>query len=320
MKTTRNIPGISLALLCGFAASTSAATVQTWTSIDVPGSENTQAWGVSDGIVVGDYYNQNSPVYGYIYNNGVYTTVTDPNAGSATVLTGVSGSEYVGYYTSGDDNGFIHNGSSFTTLNDPLGAGGTQIFGISGKSIVGTYIDSQGASHGFLYNGSTSTFTTIDDPLASETANLGTFIHGISSSGEIVGTYFTGNGGYSAFTDVNGTFTTLSEPNAVQSQGGTFIFGIAGSELVGGYFDANDRSHGFTYNGSTWTTLDYPGTFGGTYATGVDVQGEVVGDYEIPSGFQNAFILEPVPEPSTLALAGLGAVALCLRRWQRHGQ
>jgi hypothetical protein len=261
-----------MALLCA----ASVASAQTWSTIDVPGSLNTQAWGVSAGIVVGDYYNSFSPnrLYGYIYNTGdnVYTTIQDPSAGSAdydgTVLTGVSGSEYVGFFVAnGVNNGFLYNGSSFTTLDDPLGTEGTQIYGVSGKNIVGSYVDSAGASHGFLYNG--SSFTTIDDPLANETANLGTFIHGISSSGELVGYYYTGNGGYSAFTDVGGTFTTLSEPNAVQSSGGTFIFGVAGNELVGGYFDQS-TGHGFTYNGSTWTKLDYPGYFTGTYATGVD--------------------------------------------------
>jgi hypothetical protein len=306
------------ALLCA----ASAASAQTWSTIDVPGSLNTQAWGVSAGVVVGDYYTQYTPnnrLFGYIYNTSgnVYTTIQDPNAGSAngdgTILTGVSGSEYVGFYVAnGINNGFMYNGSSFTTLNDPLGTEGTQIYGISGKNIVGTYVDSAGASHGFLYNG--SIFTTIDDPLANETDNLGTSIHGISSSGELVGYYLTGNGAYSAFTDVNGTFTTLSDPNAVVSQGGTFIFGVAGNELVGGYFGQSSESHGFTYNGSTWTQLDYPGYFTGTYATGVDAQGDVVGDYEGgPNESQEAF-LYTVPEPSSLALAAVGGVAVLVGR------
>jgi hypothetical protein len=305
------------ALLCIGA---SVASAQTWTPIGVPGAINTQAWGVSDGVVVGDYYTHFTPnnlLYGYIYNNNddVYTTVQDPNAGNAngdgTVLTGVSGGKYAGFFiANGVNNGFIYNGSTFETLNDPLGTGGTQIYGINGNNVVGTYIDSQGASHGFLYNG--SAFTTINDPLASETSNLGTFVHGISSSGEIVGYYYTGNGGYSAFTDVNGTFTTLSEPNAGTS--GTFIFGVAGNELAGGYFDQSDRSYGFTYNGSTWTSLEFPGTFTGTYATGVDAQGEVVGDYEPTGAFQDAF-LYAVPEPSLLALAAVaGGMALFGRR------
>lgn len=307
-------------LLCSISSVTWA---QNWTSIGVPGAINTQAWGVSDGIVVGDYYTQYTPnnlLYGYIYNNNsrTYTTVQDPNAGSAngdgTVLTSIFNGEYGGFFTAnGVNNGFIYNGQTFRTIDDPLGAGGTQIFGISGNNIVGTYVDSLGASHGFLYNG--STFTTINDPLANETANLGTSVHGISSSGEIVGYYLTGNGGYSAFTDVNGGFTTLSDPNAVQSSGGTFIFGVAGNELVGGYFDQTE-GHGFTYKGSTWTTLNFPGTFTGTYATGVDANGEVVGDYEPTGAYQDAF-LYVVPEPSPLALAAVvGATALLGRRFK----
>ena len=122
-----------------------------------------------------------------------------------------------------------------------------------------------------------------------------------------------GNGvSINAFT-CNGSFTTLSDPLAA-GFGGTSAFGVSGNNIVGRYFDSAGRSHGFLYNGSTWSTLDFPGTFTGTAATGVDANGNIIGDYTPPSGGNGDGFLMAVPEPCSLTLVGVGLLALFARR------
>ena len=55
---------------------------------------------------------------------------------------------------------------------------------VSGNSIVGYYADGSNAAHGFLYDISTMTYTTVDDPLGTN----GTYATG-TSGGTIVGVY-----------------------------------------------------------------------------------------------------------------------------------
>jgi probable HAF family extracellular repeat protein len=57
---------------------------------------------------------------------------------------------------------------------------------------------------------------------------------------------------------------------------------------------------------------------GMTLVQALDVNdlGQIVGFGVDGSGIEHAFLLTPVPEPSTLALCGLGALAL--RKWRRR--
>ena len=102
------------------------------------------------------------------------TTIDNPLAGGGTYVTGIDGSNIVGYYTTVNqyqqltgNHGFIYNGSTFTTIDNPLAGGGTYVTGIDGSNIVGYYTtvnqyQQLTGNHGFIYNG--STFTTIDNP------------------------------------------------------------------------------------------------------------------------------------------------------------
>jgi hypothetical protein len=49
--------------------------------------------------------------------------------------------------------------------------------------VVGTYQDSAGASHGFVYDSNTSTYSSVDDP-----SGVGvTFVNGVNDKGMLVG-------------------------------------------------------------------------------------------------------------------------------------
>ena len=90
---------------------------------------------------------------GFLYQNGTYTTISDPNGAEGTEAFGINNSgEIVGQYTdsAGKTHGFIDVDGTFTTIDDPLGVN-TAITGINDAGqIVGYYQDSSGIDHGFV--------------------------------------------------------------------------------------------------------------------------------------------------------------------------
>src|SRR5215469_4223673 len=96
--------------------------------------------------------------------------------------------------------------AGFKTLDVPSATGGTFVWGIDGGNIVGYYTDGTG-DHGFLYNG--STYTTLDDPLATKG-----FTHAYGISGNnIVGSYIDATG-FHGFLYNGSSYTTLDNPLA----------------------------------------------------------------------------------------------------------
>jgi len=307
---------LSLALL-GAAASVQA---QTYTTLDNPaGTGGTYAYGISGNNIVGWYANSSGWQLGFLYNGSTYTTLTDPLSVQSTMhgpvpngnyAYGISGNNTVGlYYWNAPVNGvngysgFLYNGSTYTTLSDPLSVS-TSAQGIDGNNIVGYYNDSSFNNYGFLYNG--STYTTLADPLGTKT-----YAYGISGN-NIVGLYMDSSFNHYGFLyNIGaGTYTTLADPLGVY---GTVAQGISGNNIVGTYFDSTGMAHGFLYNGSTYTTVDDPLGVKGTEVLGVDGN-NVVGTYfdssDVSHGFETT--IGPVPEPTTLALAGLGGLGLLL--------
>ena len=132
-----------------------------------------------------------------------------------------------------------------TVLNVP---NDSAAYGISGNYIVGTYGDSSGDGNGFLYNITTGTYNTLDDPSASTSGEAGTYLYGIYGD-NIVGDYY--NSSRTAFGFIynisSQTWTTL----------GPEVNGIYGSIIVG---DSGVPSSGYIYNGSTFSTFMVPGS------------------------------------------------------------
>ena len=124
-------------------------------------------------------------------------------------------------------------------MNDPSGAS-TTAYGISGNNIVGVYKDSNN-QHGFLYNMTTLSYASLDDPFANASQG-GTYALCISSN--VIGGFYYDSGGHTHgfIYDMTTTkYTTVDYPLAVSTQVG----GVDGANIVGYYNDSGGHAHGF---------------------------------------------------------------------------
>jgi hypothetical protein len=176
----------------------------------------------------------------------------------------------------------------YTTIDHPqAGPGGTTPYSIDGGRIVGSYLDASGATHGFLYNG--TTWTTLDDPLAA--APRGTVAYGVSGP-TLCGTYVSSTGQTLGFLYDGTNWTTLEHPPVGPGRVDTFARGISGGTVVG-YYIQSLAAHGFTYRDGIFTDFDIPGTFG-TFPHDVDGT-RIIGTVDDALGTHGFFIDQGVP-------------------------
>ncbi|MFZ0422007.1 MAG: hypothetical protein WAL80_03930 [Xanthobacteraceae bacterium] len=267
----------------------------------------------ASGAVAGTFLDASFVTHGFIYSNGTYAQIDDPDAGSqgTTVTTINNSGEVSGYYTdaSNQQHGFIYApgaNPSYTTVDGALDATSTQILGLNDSGVaIGHYFD--GAGHGFVFAGGAT--QTLDDPLGTS----GNQPVAINDSGAIVGIYTGTDGGYHSYiytgslaTIDPGAFATLDDPNAVGIGGanlnnGTQVSAINGlGEIAGYYWDTAGISHGFVYNGSLaaidpngFTTIDDPNAVNGTEVVAVNDAGVVVGSYLDANSQDHAFVATP---------------------------
>ncbi|HKO05508.1 MAG TPA: hypothetical protein VJW51_12200 [Candidatus Acidoferrales bacterium] len=129
---------------------------------------------------------------GFLFSNGSYTYFDVPGA-TNTSLFGINNlGDIVGDYidAGGVQHGFVMSNGSVTTI-DPPGSTNTNCQGINDSGeIVGSFVLG-GVRHGYRF--SNGNFTQIDFPGASPAGAgaplSGTDVHGINTSGEIVGTH-----------------------------------------------------------------------------------------------------------------------------------
>jgi hypothetical protein len=267
-----------------------------FTTLDVPGSGSTIAYGVNNaGQVVGEY---NDGRHGFLLSGGGYSTLDVPGS-NFTIARGLNASgQIVGSFENSQMSvhGFLLSGGSYTTLNVP-GSQRTDAYGINDAGeVVGIYTDNSGF-HGFQLSG--GGYKTLDVPGSS---SRDTLAFGINGVGQIVGAY-TDAGGTHGFLLSAGGYTTLDVPGSKL----TIAYGINGAgQIVGEYIDAGNTYHGFLYIGGSYTILDVPGS-NFTEGFGINDAGQVVGRYD-DSTTRHGFLASPTVNVLNLNDSGPGSL------------
>jgi hypothetical protein len=88
--------------------------------------------------------------------------------------------------------------------------------------------------------------------------------------------------------------------------------------ILGWYAGIDSHRHGFLYDKGTYTPIMFPGA---TDTSPIDINslGEIIGSVTI-SNEPHGFVATPIPEPSTLALLGMGAISLLAYAWRRRNR
>ena len=149
------------------------------------------------------------------------------------------------------------------------------------------------------------------------------YAYGINNNGQVVGwAYTSGNANFHAFLwqsdsgmqDLGTLGETWCSANGINNNG----------QIVGGSHISINVWHAFLYIGSTMidlnTLIDPSSGWSLEAAFDINDLGDIVGYGWSPSGTEHAFLLTPVPEPSTLVLLGIGAVSLTAYSWRRHSK
>jgi probable HAF family extracellular repeat protein len=131
----------------------------TWTQIDYPGAQWTNADGISNsGQIVGTYFDS-SGYHGFQWNAGAPTKIDYPGAVGATQVFAINDAgQIVGYYQDSTNawHGFLYYAGKFYPINYS-GATGTFVAGINGDGVVSGYY--YGSPNGFFYYPQPPTWT-----------------------------------------------------------------------------------------------------------------------------------------------------------------
>ncbi len=254
-------------------------------------------------------------------------TLLTPPLGTAAMANGInSAGTVVGF--DGVSNAFsLPNGGSTPTSLLPSANTPAMAFGINDKGMIVGQYTSGANTPGFILNGTTLTTVNAPTGASSDIVNA----QGINNNGLVVGFYAGNDGNVHGFmanasSAINGslTGTAINDPTIPSvpgEPGATFVFsqilGINDHGIAVGYYgDSTLSQHGFLYNTNTgvYTFLDDPNVrFDNgvevTQITGINNADEITGFYTDASGIAHGFVAT-VPEPSSVALLGVGVAAV----------
>jgi hypothetical protein len=227
-----------------------------WTTLRKGTSNFTVALDI-DGDNILAQYQDGQGTHNAIFNGITWTTIPGPYFPPDTWWQpkSISGDNVVGTYKLGAQNiSEIYNIKAGTWQVINPQAGSNQAEGMDGDNVVGVNMTVEHYSiyhyHGFLYNSSTSAWTTLDVPGATRTE-----AYAVDGS-NIVGLYQSGTNYYTFLYD-GSTWRTLDRTILPSD--------MDGDNLVGSYTDASG-SHGFIYTIPEPATLLLLG-FGAAIAT-----------------------------------------------------
>jgi probable HAF family extracellular repeat protein len=264
------------------------------------GGTYSEAFGINNnGQVVGhsDFATGYPEYHAFVYSGGVMIDLgTFGGTYSYSEARGINNNGQVAGWSNlaGDEppHAFLYSGGVMTDLGT---LGGTQSYarGINNNGqVVGfSWIAGDSAIRAFVYSGGVMT-------------GLGTlggkssYAWGINNNGQVVGdSYLAGDSVTHAFLYSGGVMTDLGTFGGTDSQ----AFGINDNGQVVGtsWLAGNSAKHAFLYSGGVMTDLNAFAPSGWTLweACAINDLGQIAGYGINPSGYGEAFLLNPVPEP-----------------------
>jgi len=254
-------------------------TLYSFTTIDYPGANYTEADGINNAGQIVGVYNDSNGSHGFLKVGSTFTSIDYPGQTNSGVHGINSAGKMVGYYASGGGNtGFLYDGTNFSQIIYP-GAYSTVPNAINDSDeIVGTYCDLVAGCHGFLYNG---TYTTIQYPGGGSTSAMG--INNVTLI----------SGGYNLSGDEHGFLYDGVNYSSFDCAGSTYTLprGMNNSLQIVGHWNNSTDNHGFLYQGGNCTNIDFPGV-NVTYADAINDPGQIVGVYF--GSYGHGFLATPV--------------------------
>ena len=249
--------------------------------LEVPGSNQTRANGISPTGEITGLYISGGINHGFVYDQNGYTTLDVPGALHTQLQKSSPTGDAIGFcqLVAGIMRGFHYsrNRGTFEFIDYPESTQTTP-WGMNAQGdIVGGYADTALNNHAFLLEA--GTFINIDVPGAFASTALD-----INSSGDIVGRYTEIRGGTSRMflRTRHGEYRSIDVPGAVFTGNPGFPGGINDTgEIVGMYQDGDDlKVRGFLLDASGFHVIDVPNTLY-TAAAGIDNHGNIVGRHRV---------------------------------------
>jgi probable HAF family extracellular repeat protein len=276
------------------------------------------ALGINDrGQVVGNV-NVGGNLRAFVYSNGRFTDLSF-SLGSRCQANAINASgQVVGI--ANNNCAYIHDPATRTTVNLGVLPGDDHSYATSindNGQVVGAscvYVGSRSAYHAFLYSNGTMTSFLREGTLG--------WASSINASAQVAGWMESSiDGPHRAFVYSSGTTYDLgvltgwvaSEAAGINDRG----------QVVGTCYDTSGGACAFVYSNGTMQRLDSLLTAASGWrlcsATAINDSGQIVGSGFNALGQTRAFLLTPVPEPSTLTLLGASAVGLLAWVWRGQG-
>jgi len=286
------IGNIARVLLCAalvpeFVAACVAQEVR-YTHFQVPNSVLTTAIGINNaGDVVG-FYSGNADSGGFTFIAGQFSDFNDPEEllpGSTVPYAINTTGEIVGDYYIGDNQrrAFLYTGGKFYDIKIPGHVVYSQADGINNSGqIVGMYNGGGGHLwHGYSYDRTSGTFTTIDVPGAYYTWCAGINDHGevalfSEDAGATIQHAWLYDGGQLTNIDVPGYDSTVAE--GINNAGAVTLIAVQGF-----------YNFGFVYQAGEYTAVGLPGALSNELR-GINDHGQLVGNFFFSEKGEGSFL------------------------------
>ncbi len=254
--------------------------------------------------------------------NGTAQSVVDltPAGFGWAEAWGIDGTQQIGY---GGPTGTIHamlwSGTAQSAVDlNPAGCSVSYGLGVSGTQEVGYgYFGPQTSapSHALLWNGTAQSAVDLNPTGFNDSCAMA-----ISGTREVGYGTIAGGGDHALlWSGAAQSAIDLNPAGCSQS----YAYGISGTYEVGGGVFTGGNEHALLWDGTAQSVVDLqqflPAGFTSSVAQAIDAQGDIVGYAYGGSGYANAVLWQPVvPEPSTFALLGIGAISLLGYGWRRR--